>query len=116
MPLNDKIKYDFLIAAFQKREVNVNIRQQKHKLYASLDTTKAESSPMTHDSLLKMLTHIESCLKIKKDNCFPTPPPPEKCNYNQYIIFERQQAIAREICHRSERRKIKRWKEIHQTN
>ena len=36
MPLNDKIKYDFLIVAFQKREVNTAIRQQKHKLYTSL--------------------------------------------------------------------------------
>ena len=82
MSLKHKIEYDFLIAAFQKRIINGNIRQQNHKLYASLYTPKAESSPMTRDGLLKTLTHIESCLKIKKDNYFPTPPPPEKCNYN----------------------------------
>jgi hypothetical protein len=111
MPLKHKIEYDFLIAAFQKREVNQSIRQQKHKLYASLDTQKAESSSMTRDGLSKLLTHIKDCLKVEKGNYFPTPPPPEKCNYNKYIVFERQQAITREIHHRSERKKIRKWKE-----
>ena len=111
MPLKHKIEYDFLIAAFQKREVNQSVRQQKHKLYASLDTPKADSSSMTRDGLSKMLKHIQSCLKGKKGDYFPTPPPPEKCNYNKYIVFERQQAITREIRHRSERKKIKKWKE-----
>ena len=63
--------------------------------------------------LLKVLKHIECCLKVGKENNFPTPPPPEKCNYNKYIVFERQQAIIRDIRHRSERRKIKKWKEMH---
>ena len=113
MPLKHKIEYDFLIAAFQKREVNQSIRQQKHKLYASLHTCKAESSSMTRKGLLKVLKHIECCLKVGKENNFPTPPPPEKCNYNKYIVFERQQAITRDIRHRSERRKINKWKEMH---
>ena len=110
MPLKHKIEYDFLIAAFQKRLINENIRQQKHKLYASLHTPKAESSSITREGLLKLLTHIQDCLKVEKGNYFPTPPPPEKCNYNKYIIFERQQAITREIRHRSERKKVKKWK------
>ncbi len=111
MPLKHKIEYDFLIAAFQKREVNQSVRQQKHKLYASLDTPN--SSSMTHEGLLKVAKHIKSCLEVEKGNYFPTPPPPEKCNYNKYIVFERQQAIGRDIRHRSERRKIKKWKEMH---
>ena len=115
MPLKHKIEYDFLIAAFQKRLINENIRQQKHKLYASLDTPKAESSSITRNGLLKMLKHIQSCLKVEKGNYFPTPPPPEKCNYNQYIIFERQRAITHEIRHRSERKKIRKWKEKNHT-
>ena len=111
MPLKHKIEYDFLIAAFQKRIVNKSIRKQQHPLYASLHTPKAERFTFMQDIGNVYLRNIEICLKGKKGDYWPTPPLPDKCNYNQYIVFERQQAITRDIQNRSERKKIRKWKE-----
>jgi len=113
MPLKHKIEYDFLIAAFQKRIVNQSIRQQHHPLYQYLHTSTAEESTFMQDVGDIYLKNIEICLNGKRGDYWATPPLPDKCNYNKYIVFERQRAIRREIRHRSERKKIKKWKEIH---
>ena len=59
-----------------------------------------------------MLKHLKSCLEVEKGNYFPTPPPPAKCNYNKYIVFERQQAIRHaKFATEAKEEKSRRWKE-----
>ena len=101
----DKAQYEFLVVAFHKRIVNEHIRQQQHKLYASLNTCEAENkSSLTRTNLSIMLTHIKSCLEVEKGNYYPTPPPPEKCNYNKFIVYERQRRIIKNIRKMARRR------------
>ena len=64
MSLKHTVELDFLVVAFQKRIVNEKIRQQEHKLYASLHTPKAEPFlTITREGLSKVLTHIKICMK-----------------------------------------------------
>ena len=94
MPLDKRVQLEFLVAAFQRRIINKSICQQKHKLYASLSTCEAKKELLlTQDDLKNFSKSIMECIQVKKGNYYPTAPPPEKCNYNTYIIYNQQRQI-----------------------
>lgn len=106
----------FLIAAFQKRIVNETIRQQKHKLYTELHTCEAEKIPvLTREALTKISQDIKACLDHSPGNYYPTPPSPEKCTYNAYIVYERQRRIMhdlRKLARRRRRRLRRKYRKL----
>ena len=111
-PLETIVQIEFLIQAFRKRIVNKKIRQQEHTLFANLTTCDAEKNhDATHAELRKLCVMMKEFVTIPDHYDPPTPPKPDECNYNDYIVYRIQHKMMYKLQKSREIKKIKQWKE-----